>query len=245
MRLRLAALVLTCSAAASPVILAQAQAPATYLTPPPAIVDIMNAEPLPTVAVSPSKDVIALMPRASMPDIAELSQPMLRLGGLRINPRTNGPHNAPSGIGLTLRTVATGAERKVTVPAGARIGNIKFSPDGKRLAFTNTRDTAIDLYVADVATGQSRVIAGSSVNGLSNACEWLNDSTAMLCAFVPGGRKGAPAEPTAPVGPNIQENTGKPGPVRTYQDLLTSAHDEALFEYCLQSQLALVDTASG
>jgi dipeptidyl aminopeptidase/acylaminoacyl peptidase len=244
MRLRLAAVLLTCSAAATPAVLAQAQAPATYLTPPPAIVDIMNAEPLPTVAVSPSKDVIALMPRASMPDIAELSQPMLRLGGLRINPRTNGPHNPPSGTGLTLRTIAGGAERKVAVPAGARIGNLKFSPDGKRLAFTNTREDAIDLYIADVATGQPRAVPGGSVNGLSNACEWLNDSSAMLCAFVPSGRKGAPSAPAAPAGPNIQENTGKPGPVRTYQDLLASAHDEALFEYYMQSQLALVDAAS-
>jgi dipeptidyl aminopeptidase/acylaminoacyl peptidase len=242
MRLRLAAVLVFCSAAASPAILAQAPA---YLTPPPAIVDIMNAEPLPTVAVSPSKDVIALMPRASMPDIAEVSQPMLRLGGLRINPRTNGPHGTPSGTGLTLRTIATGAERKIAVPVGARIGGVKFSPDGKRLAFTNTRDTGIDLYIADVATGQARAVAGAQVNGLPNACEWLNDSSALLCAFVPSGRKGAPTAPTAPAGPNIQENTGNPGPVRTYQDLLASAHDEALFEYYMQSQLALVDASGG
>ena len=33
--------------------------------------------------------------------------------------------------------------------------------------------------------------------------------------------------------------------MRTYQDLLTSAHDEALFEYYATSQLAFVDAASG
>jgi dipeptidyl aminopeptidase/acylaminoacyl peptidase len=243
MRLRLAAVLLLLCAAASPVGLAQA--PPTYLSPPPAIVDIMNAEPLPTVAVSPSKDVIVLMPRTSMPDIAEVSQPMLRLGGLRINPRNNGPHSAPSGTGLTIRTIAGGAERRIAVPAGARVGGLKFSPDGKRLAFTNTRQNAIDLYLADVSTGQLRAVAGASVNGLTNACEWLNDSSAMLCAFVPVGRGPAPAVPTAPTGPNIQENNGNPGPVRTYQDLLASAHDEALFEYYMQSQLTLVDAASG
>ena len=36
-----------------------------------------------------------------------------------------------------------------------------------------------------------------------------------------------------------------PAPVRTYQDLLTSAHDEALFDYYATSQLAFVDTTSG
>ena len=242
MRLRRAAVLLVLCAAASPAGFAQAPA---YLSPPPAIVDIMSAEPLPTVAVSPTRDVIVLMPRTSMPDIAEVSQPMLRLGGLRINPRTNGPHGGSSGTGLTIRTIADGAERRIAVPAGARIGGLKFSPDGKRLAFTNTRQNAIDLYLADVATGQLKAVAGASINGLTNACEWLNDSSAMLCAFVPAGRGQAPAAPAAPSGPNIQENYGNPGPVRTYQDLLASAHDESLFEYYMQSQLGIVDAASG
>src|SRR5262245_2593329 len=125
-----------------------------YLTPPQAIVDIMSAEPLPGVAVSPTRDVIALTRRTSMPSIAEVSQPMLRLAGMRINPKTNGPHRAPSGTSITLRTIATGAERNVVVPAGAKLASMGFSPDGKRLAFTNTRETGIDLYIADVATGQ-------------------------------------------------------------------------------------------
>jgi dipeptidyl aminopeptidase/acylaminoacyl peptidase len=67
----------------------------------------------------------------------------------------------------------------------------------------------------------------------------------MICPFVPDGRGAAPEAPKAPTGPNIQENYGKPGPVRTYQDLLTSAHDEALFEYYYTCQLGLVDAASG
>ena len=42
-----------------------------------AIVDILDAPPPPTVELSPSRDVVALLERASMPTIAELSQPML------------------------------------------------------------------------------------------------------------------------------------------------------------------------
>jgi dipeptidyl aminopeptidase/acylaminoacyl peptidase len=224
---------------------APASQPSGYLTPPKAIVDIMSAEPLPTVAVSPTREVIALMRRNSMPPIAEVSQPMLRLAGMRINPRTNGPHRTAPGTGITLRTIASGAERQVVVPAGAKIGGVWFSPDSKRLAFTNTRENAIDLHIADVATGQSRAVAGATINGLNGACQWLEDSTSLICGFVPSPRAVAPQPPRAPSGPNIQESYGKPGPVRTYQDLLTSAHDEALFEYYIQSQLAFVDAASG
>ena len=215
-----------------------------YLSPPKAIVDIMSAEPLPLVAVSPSRDVIALQARDSMPPIAEVSQPMLRLAGLRINPRTNGPHMGGNITGITLRTVSTGAERKVAVPAGARLGSFSFSPDGKRFAFTNTRDTGIDLHVGDVASGKASVVPGAALNTLSGGCQWLDTSTSLLCGFIPATRGTPPAEPKVPTGPNIQENVGKPGPVRTYQDLLTSAHDEALFEYYMQTQLAFVDAAT-
>ena len=78
-------------------IAANAQAPAQpaasgYLLPPKAIVDILDAPPPPTVELSPSRDVVALLDRASMPTIAQLSQPMHRVAGVRINPKTNGPH---------------------------------------------------------------------------------------------------------------------------------------------------------
>jgi dipeptidyl aminopeptidase/acylaminoacyl peptidase len=248
-------------------LLAQSAAPTVtgYLTPPQAIVDILDAEPIPTVVVSPHHDTMAVLSRRSMPPIAELSQPMLRLAGLRINARNNGPHRQPGGTGIVLRPLAgaerttpvaltvqgTGrtalspasAERKVTVPPNARIAGIRFSPDGKRLSFTNTAESRIDLYIADVATGQTRIV-DAAINGLNGDCEWLDDSSGLVCGFVPGSRAAAPAEPKVPPGPNIQENSGKPGPVRTYEDMLTSAHDEDLFEYYFTAQLAHVDAAT-
>ena len=247
MRMRWVA-VLASSVLASTWLFAQsggAVATSGYLIPPKAILDILDADPLPGVTISPTRDVIALVSRHSMPSIAELSQPMLRLAGVRINLRTNGPRLAPAGTGITLRTIATGAEKTIAVPSGARIGSVAFSPDGRRLSFTNTVDTRIDLYLADVATGQPRRVDGAAINGVSGGCEWLDDSSAVLCGFVPVGRAAAPAEPSVPRGPNIQENAGKPGPVRTYEDMLTNAHDEDLFDYYFTDQLGFVDAATG
>ena len=225
-----------------------AQSPASrattgYLTPPREIVDILEAEPLPTVSVGPNRETMALTTRRSMPTIEEIAQPMLRLAGARINPRNNAPHRMPSGTGITLRSISTGTERKVAVPSNARISNVVFSPDGQRIFFTNVRDTRVDLYVADVASGQSRMV-DAAINAIGSPCEWLDDSSAVLCGFVPAGRGAPPVEPKAPSSPNIQENTGKRGPVRTYQDLLTSAHDEDLFEYYATTQLGFVDPAT-
>jgi dipeptidyl aminopeptidase/acylaminoacyl peptidase len=231
---------------ASAWLLAQSGGTATgYITPPKAILDILDADPLPGVTISPTRDVIALVSRHSMPSIAEISQPMLRLAGVRINPKTNGPHRAPAGTGITLRTIATGAERSIAVPANPRIGSVSFSPDGRRLSFTNTLETRIDLHLADVATAQARQVDGAALNEVGGGCEWLDDSSGMLCGFVPAGRPGAPEEPKVPRGPNIQENAGKPGPVRTYEDMLTNPHDEDLFEYYFTKQLAFVDASTG
>ena len=99
--------------------MAQSGAP-TYQKPPQAVVDVMDAPRLPGVAVSPLRDVMALVPRRSMPAIAELARPWLGLAGSRIDPANNGPRGAPDGTGITLRTIATGVELKVQVPADAQ-----------------------------------------------------------------------------------------------------------------------------
>jgi dipeptidyl aminopeptidase/acylaminoacyl peptidase len=237
--LLLVALIATMSAFA----LAQSDAPA-YQKPPQAIVDIMDAAPPPGVALSPTRDVIALVPRKSMPSIAELARPWLGLAGSRIDPANSGPRGFPSGTGITLRTVATAAERTIQVPADAHVALVGFSPDGRRLAFTDTRDTRIDLYVADIATGVARK-ADAALNTIVGGCSWLMDSSALLCPFVATDRGAPPAAPAAPSGPNVQETHGPGGPIRTFQDLLTSTHDEKLFEYYASSQLAFVDAATG
>jgi dipeptidyl aminopeptidase/acylaminoacyl peptidase len=229
---------------ASGVILAQSPVDApTYRTPPQAIVDILDAAPLPGVSVSPTRDVMALVSRRSMPSIADLAKPMRRLAGVRVDPATNGPHRAPLGTGITLRTLATGAERPVTLPANARVTLVGFAPDGRRLAFTNTTDTRIDLFIVDVATGAATRVE-AALNPLGGGCDWTRDSSSLVCTFVSAGRGPVPAMPAAPSGPNIQENLGQRGPIPTFQDLLTSAYDEALFEYYFTSELALVDAAT-
>ncbi len=181
-----------------------------------------------------------------MPVLSELAQPMLRLGGRRINPRTNGPHRAQLSRAVTLKSIADGSERKVTVPANAALTWIGFSTDGKRFAFTHQRDNGIELWLGDSATGQAKAVTPAALNAsLGTPCDFVGDGSTLLCRFVPQSRGEAPAPPTVPPGPNIQENRSRTAPVRTYQDLLTSAYDEALFDHYATSQLAFVDAVSG
>lgn len=222
---------------------AQAQGAATgYLMPPKVIVDIMDAEPLPGVTLSPDRKTMVLSHRRSMPTLAEVASPMLRLGGSRISPLSNGPHVLNGTTGLTLKDVATGAERKLSLPTTGSF-SASFSPDGRKIAITHTAENTIRLLLADVASGQITTVVDRGINGLGGGCSWLDDSTGFLCTMVPAGRGPAPAAPRVPSMPNVQENMGTVAAGRTYQDLLTSAYDEQLYDYYFTAQPAWVDLA--
>ncbi len=222
---------------------AQAPAPAPaagYLTPPKAITDIMDAEPLPGVSISPDRKFMVLAHRRSMPTIAEVAAPFYRLGGSRINPRTNGPRVMNGPTRLTLKDVATGAERNLALPPGGMY-SAAFSPDGKKIAVTVTTSNSIQLHLVDVATAQVRPVLPGGINGLGGGCGWRDDSSGFLCRLIPDGRGAEPKEPAVPSGPNIQENAGRMAPSATYEDLLKNPYDESLYEYFFTSQLAWVD----
>jgi dipeptidyl aminopeptidase/acylaminoacyl peptidase len=115
------------------------------------------------------------------------------------------------------------------------------------LSFTNTRDSAIELWIADVATGQARKVSGTDRLNAANGdpCDWLHDSATLLCQLVPPDRGPVPLEPTIPAGPNVLENYDKAAPAPTYEDMIRTSHDEALFDYYFNSQLATIDTTTG
>ncbi|MFY9621876.1 MAG: prolyl oligopeptidase family serine peptidase [Pyrinomonadaceae bacterium] len=226
--------------------IAQTNAP-RYQIPPRHVIDAFDAPPLPQAILSPSRKTLALLYRRPYPTIAELSRPMLRLAGARINPKTNGAHLTPRIYGITIKRISDGAETKVVVPPQPNIGNVRFSPDGARLSFLHTRADRVELWVADVATGRARSITGlDRLNQTSgDPCDWLHDSANVICEIVAAGRGVAPNEPAVPSGPNIQENQGKPAPAPTFEDLLKTAHDDNLFEYYFTSQLAAYNIATG
>jgi len=148
-------------------------------------------------------------------------------------------------LAITLKRIADGKQVRVTAPLAPRLGNVSFSPQGSRLAFTQTGPTGIELWIADARTGVAKRVTTPTLNGTWGApCDWVSEKE-MLCQFVVAARGPAPKAPEVPAGPNTQENYGKAAPVSTYEDLLKNAYDERLFEYYFTSQLALVEVATG
>ena len=213
-----------------------------YRMPPKAIADLIDAAPTPGVSVSPNQQWVLVMERPSLPSIQEVAQPELRLAGMRINPRTNGRSRRSYNTKLILKRIADGQETTVRgLPVEPRIQSIGWSPNSKKIAFTITRDSGIELWAADVATAQARRLTEPRLNAAYGApYEWSPNSQSLIAMLVPSNRGRAPEAPTTPTGPVIQQNIGRKTPARTYQDLLKNAHDEALFDHYLTSQVVRV-----
>ncbi|AZS20479.1 MULTISPECIES: S9 family peptidase [unclassified Caulobacter] len=219
-----------------------------YQAPPAPIAQILDAAPTPGVSVSPDRKVLAQLGRENLPSIAAVSEPILRLGGYRINPRNNGPIEARAAWmhALTLQDVATGKTRAVALPAGARFLSPSWSPDGGKMAFVMDAKSGLELWVVDVKAATARKVSDIAVSGVfGSGYDWLPDGSGFLVQAVVAGRGAPPAKDLTPAGPTIQESKGRTAAIRTYQDLLTNAHDEALFDYYFTSQLTRVDLVDG
>jgi dipeptidyl aminopeptidase/acylaminoacyl peptidase len=247
--LRLAAL----AALAAPCLMAGAvnaadQPPVGYHTPPAPIPAMIDAQPTPSVTLSHNRARIAVFGRENLPSIEHLLQPILRLGGFRISPRTNGPAEIRMNwlTSLTFEEVASGATHAVALPAGLRFTAPKWSPDDKHVAFIAEAPNGLEVWVADVASGEAHRLTGAVVDAaFGMKLAWTPDSAAVIFPRTLEDRGAPPPEPVTPGGPIIQETSGRAAPGRTYEDLLTNRHDEALFDYYFTSRLARVDLKGG
>jgi dipeptidyl aminopeptidase/acylaminoacyl peptidase len=219
------------------------QAQQEYQKAPKEIRDILDAAPTPVVSVSPDRQRLLFLYGERHPAIDELAEPMLRLAGLRINPRNNGPHRPPRFVSGWLQALPDGAKKKVALPADAHLGFPSWAPDGKRFAFTNTTFNKIELHLAESAGAVKRVEGLTLNSAVGQPFHWMPGSQTLLCQTIVKDRPPPPGRRHS--GPTIQESFGKPSPVRTFQDLLQNAHDEDLFDYYATSQLALCDPANG
>ena len=214
-----------------------------YKMPPKAIADLVDAPGTPGVSVSPNKKHILILERASLPSIEELSQPELRLAGLRIDPATNGRSRTRYYTGMIIQNLDSGTQKRVKgLPKNGRISNVSWSPNAKHIAVTVTHGAQINLYLVKAASGRASLLLKTPLNAIyGSPFSWLSDSKSILAKTILSGRGEPPRPSLVPQGPVIQENMGKIAPVRTYQDLLTNAHDEALFAYYMNAQMVLVN----
>lgn len=214
-----------------------------YQKPPEVISKLIEAPSTPSVSIDSKGEWMLLMERPGYPSIEEVSSPELRIGGTRINPRTNGRSRSSHMTGLEMKNIKTGESFRFSgMPAKPQIGNVSWSNDETMIGFTNTVTNGIELWVADLQSQKAMKLTDAIINNAYvKAFDWLPDNQSMLVSTIVGNRGAAPERPQTPKGPVIQETAGAEAASRTYQDLLKNSYDETLFEYYTTVQLMKID----
>jgi dipeptidyl aminopeptidase/acylaminoacyl peptidase len=208
-----------------------------YKTPPKDIADLLLAKPTPAVSADDKGEWMLFAETSLYPSVEELARPELRIAGLRINPLNYAPSRQNFVTNISLKKIDDGKEYKIVgLPNPLFASNITWSPDDKKIAFTQTTNSRVDLYLIDVITQKATKINKSALNTLMGAYQWYDNSTVLYRAALKPA-SAAPAKPLMPKGPTMQENYGKASPRPTFQDMIRSPYDEQLFAFYTTAQL--------
>ncbi len=220
----------------------QAQDLLTYQKPSSEILELVDVVRAPSVYVSNNKDFMLFLYRDAYKSIEELSQKELRLGGLRINPKTNIGSRASYINNVKIKSLVDKNTDLIQVsglPKNAKMTNFNFSLNQKKIAFTNTVANGVEIWVIDVELKSAKKLSEAIVNAnIGDVINWFEDGNSILVKMIPSNRKALIAtENAVPQGPTISTNDGKKAQNRTYQDLLKNANDEFNFEQLAMSEL--------
>jgi dipeptidyl aminopeptidase/acylaminoacyl peptidase len=214
-----------------------AQTDAGYKLPPKDIADMLLTKLTPAVSIDDKGEWMLFSESSSYPSVEELARPELRIAGLRINPNNYAPSRGNYINNLYLKNISSGKEFKIAgLPTPLFGGNVSWSPDDKKIAFTNTTAGQVDLYVIDMGTQKAMKVNKGVLNVVSGGYQWYDDNT-LIYRIALNPASAAPPKPLMPKGPTTQENYGKASPRPTFQDMIKSPYDEQLFEFYGTAQL--------
>lgn len=217
-----------------------AQENLTYQKPSAEILALADYERAPSVSMDSKKEFMLLSYRNTYKTLEDLSQEEMRLGGLRINPITNISSTVTYINNLKIRKIKDKAEIQVSgLPKKALITNVSWSPNERKIAFTNTTAIGVELWIIDVASAAAKKITSDNLNAnLGSPYNWMKDNENLLVKVLPKNREALiDSKKDLPKGPTVSTSDGSKSQNRTYQDLLKNKSDEANFDALVTSEL--------
>lgn len=223
-----------------------AQIDVGYQTPHQTILDLADAPLPPSLRINSNGSKGLLLYRKSYKSIQELSEPELRLAGLRINPKTNISSRQRYYYKATLFDITSGKESAIEgLPEESRLSNFSLSPDENYMAFTNTVSNGVELWVVNIHKGDLHQLSEAQLNAnMGRPFYWMKNSEELIIKMLPETRPDLKSSKDAiPTGPTISSNDGKKAQNRTYQDLLKNKTDELNFDILTTAELHKVNLA--
>ena len=213
-----------------------------YQKPSKEILNLVEFERPPSVLYDEQKNYMVFIYRDNYKSISDLSEKELRLGGLRINPKTNIGSRVTFYNNVKIKNLK---ERKGSVnqvkglPENPKLSNFSWSPDQTKIALTNTTNEGVELWMLDLEKGGVSKLTKPNLNAnVGSVISWSADSKSMLVKVISPNKK--PLINTSlivPDGPTVSTNFGEKAQNRTYQDLLKNKSDEHNFEQLATSTI--------
>src|SRR5262245_3771010 len=224
----------------------------TYQTPPKQLADAVLATRYLNVSLanaSPDKKFFVDEIGDGPVVMKTFSKPFHELGGQFIDFKANRARalTIRNNVGIQIISAVDGAKKQIQLPAGARVSNATWSPDGKSIGFFVHGEDATHIWIADAATGAARQVTKTPVLAtLVTTFDFTKDGKQIATVLVPDGRAPMPQPPGSPTGPSVKlaMETDK-NRLRTFPSLMTKPYEEQLLEWHATGQLALVDVAKG
>src|SRR5690606_15907373 len=138
------------------------------------------------IIISGRGNFLAILQEPAYPSIKEISQPFLKLAGLRINPENNTNVKSTYYSDISIKDVNTSEEYKLNgIPKGASIGHVSFSPDENRIAFTIKMEKQIQLWTAYLPTRETQRLSTVSLNdSYGKLYQWAPNGEVILAKFI-------------------------------------------------------------
>jgi dipeptidyl aminopeptidase/acylaminoacyl peptidase len=180
--------------------------------------------------------------------MATFSRPFDELGGLFIDANANRTRalTTRNNVAIELISPMDGTKRSIPLPAGARVSNATWSPDGSAVAYYLHGPDATHIWMADVVTLKSRQITKTPVLAtFVTGIQFTNGGKQLAVVQVPDGRRPRPVRPLAPVGPEVSlAEDGDRNRLRTFPSLMKTPYEFELLEWHATGQYALIDVAT-
>ena len=201
-----------------------------YKVPPEVIKTLVESDPQPSLNLNNNGTLGLIIRRDGYQSISDLAKDELRIAGTRLDPVRYTSSRMTYYKSFSLIDIKSGNEIDVDYPKNGSFSYFTWSPDEKKIAYTNTTNDGVELWVLDIDSKKSSRLSDMQINDINvKPFQWFNTSNDILISLKCNEEK--PIISKIPSGPIIQETDNQNAPSRTYQDLIKNKNEEILFEH--------------
>ena len=126
-----------------------------YKIPPEVITSLIDSDPQPSTSFNDDASLGLVLRRDGYQSIEDLAKGELRIAGTRLDPLRYTSSRMRYYKSLSLLNTKTGEESVVNYPKNGKFSFFQWSPDEKKIAYTNTTLLGVELWVLDIEKRES------------------------------------------------------------------------------------------